>query len=256
MSRNIMIISGNGGVGKTTITMGLGISLAKQRQKVLLVDCDFFLNNLNILFGKNNIAFDLCDVLNQRCRISQAIYCHKTIQNLFLLPNIKAQINQNYDETIFGDQLKELFFSFDYILFDCPVAVQKGFFMALGQSSEAICVVTPEESSIIAANKVLSIINSKVNMKIVVNKQKFDLASKNKLLKAWQIEKALKLPVVGTVEFCDEISSFFKKQTTKELKNISDEFLLLSQNVLLGQHAVYEPQTGFFNKIKKFFKRR
>ena len=121
MSEVIVITSGKGGVGKTTTTANVGTGLAKLDKKVVLIDTDIGLRNLDVVMGlENRIVYNLVDVIEGNCRIAQALIKDKRYPSLYLLPS--AQIK---DKTAVSpeqmqkltEQLRE---DFDYILLDCP----------------------------------------------------------------------------------------------------------------------------------------
>ena len=147
-ARVIVITSGKGGVGKTTTTANIGAALADKGHKVLLIDTDIGLRNLDVVMGlENRIVYDLIDVIEGRCRVSQALIKDKRCPNLVLLP--AAQIRDKND--VNTEQMKELIYSlkesFDYILIDCPAGIEQGFKNAIAAADEAVVVTTPEVSA-------------------------------------------------------------------------------------------------------------
>ena len=125
-ARVIVVTSGKGGVGKTTTTANIGAGLAEKGHKVLLIDTDIGLRNLDVVMGlENRIVYDLVDVIEERCRISQAFIKDKRCPNLVLLP--AAQIRDKND--VSPEQMKVLIdslkASFDYILIDCPAGIKE-----------------------------------------------------------------------------------------------------------------------------------
>ena len=85
MARKIVITSGKGGVGKTTVTANLGQAIAALGEKVLLIDVDFGLNNLDVVLGlENSVVYDIFDVLDGRCRVRQALVQDKKFKNLYV----------------------------------------------------------------------------------------------------------------------------------------------------------------------------
>ncbi len=259
MARKIVITSGKGGVGKTTITMGLGVALAKQNQKVLLVDCDFFLNNLDLLFGIRQANYDLTDVMNGSCRMNQAIYSHKKFQNLFILPSQKCGFNASFDKQRFFENICMVNADYDFILFDCPSGTHSDFFLATGVADEALVVVNPQISSMVVANKLVSILNSKFDGKlgIIINNMRFDMVRSRKMLSHEQIGNMLKLPLAGVISYFEEIESNMALygQIDFSQKQISEQFNLLANNIYMGQNNIITPnkRIKIFSKIKKFF---
>ena len=145
-ARVIVITSGKGGVGKTTTTANLGAGLAESGHKVLLIDTDIGLRNLDVVMGlENRIVYDLVDVIEGRCRVAQALIKDKRCTNLSLIP--AAQIRDKND--VSPEQMKklvsELKKDFDFILIDCPAGIEQGFKNAIVAADEAIVVTTPEK---------------------------------------------------------------------------------------------------------------
>jgi len=161
MARKIVITSGKGGVGKTTICANLGVKLANLGFKVALIDTDIGLNNLDVVMGvESKIVFDIADVISARCRVKQALIQDDRYPTLYVLPS--AHLDSK--NLITGPQVKNvvemLSPSFDYILIDCPAGLDNGFHRAVFCANEALIVVTPHISSIRDVDKILLILSS------------------------------------------------------------------------------------------------
>ena len=178
MARKIVITSGKGGVGKTTICANLGARLASLGFRVCLMDVDIGLNNLDVVMGiEKKVMFDIIDVIEGRCRAKQALVQDHRIQSLYVMPSAHSYSASN----VTGDKIKEVIDaldpSFDYILIDCPAGVEAGFHRAVYSANEAIVVVTPHISSVRDADKVLSILAGYdlVHKSIIINRIRGDL---------------------------------------------------------------------------------
>ena len=148
MSEVIVITSGKGGVGKTTTTANLGMGLAMRGKKVVLVDTDTGLRNLDLLLGlENRIMYDLVDVTQGRVPYKKALVRHKKQESLFLLPTsqVKDKTAVNPEELV--KLCTELRKEFDYILIDCPAGIEQGFQTAIAAADCAIVVTMPEISA-------------------------------------------------------------------------------------------------------------
>ena len=201
-ARVIVITSGKGGVGKTTTTANIGAALADKGHKVLLIDTDIGLRNLDVVMGlENRIVYDLIDVIEGRCRVSQALIKDKRCQNLVLLP--AAQIRDKND--VNTDQMKELIFSlkesFDYILIDCPAGIEQGFKNAIAAADEAIVVTTPEVSATRDADRIIGLLEAAgiKNPKIVVNRLRIDMVKEKNMLSVEDILDILAVKLLGVV---------------------------------------------------------
>src|SRR5690625_2215138 len=146
MGEAIVITSGKGGVGKTTTTANLGTALALMEKKVCLIDTDIGLRNLDVVMGlENRIIFDIVDVIEERCKLKQALIQDKRFSSLSLLP--AAQTSDKSAVTREGMELivEELKQDYDYIIIDCPAGIEQGFQNAIAGADKAIVVTTPED---------------------------------------------------------------------------------------------------------------
>ena len=201
-ARVIVITSGKGGVGKTTTTANIGAALADKGHKVLLIDTDIGLRNLDVVMGlENRIVYDLIDVIEGRCRVSQALIKDKRCPNLVLLP--AAQIRDKND--VNTDQMKELIFSlkesFDYILIDCPAGIEQGFKNAIAAADEAVVVTTPEVSATRDADRIIGLLEAAgiKNPRIVVNRLRIDMVKEKNMLSVEDILDILAVKLLGVV---------------------------------------------------------
>ena len=201
-ARVIVITSGKGGVGKTTTTANIGAALADKGHKVLLIDTDIGLRNLDVVMGlENRIVYDLIDVIEGRCRVSQALIKDKRCPNLVLLP--AAQIRDKND--VNTDQMKELIFSlkesFDYILIDCPAGIEQGFKNAIVAADEAIVVTTPEVSATRDADRIIGLLEAAgiKSPRIVVNRLRIDMVKEKNMLSVEDILDILAVKLLGVV---------------------------------------------------------
>lgn len=201
-ARVIVITSGKGGVGKTTTTANIGAALADKGHKVLLIDTDIGLRNLDVVMGlENRIVYDLIDVIEGRCRVSQALIKDKRCPNLVLLP--AAQIRDKND--VNTDQMKELIFSlkesFDYILIDCPAGIEQGFKNAIAAADEAIVVTTPEVSATRDADRIIGLLEAAgiKSPRIIVNRLRIDMVKEKNMLSVEDILDILAVKLLGVV---------------------------------------------------------
>lgn len=214
MARKIVITSGKGGVGKTTITANFGMALAKNGLKVLLFDADVGLNNLDVVMGvENKIVYDLNDIVMGKCRPSQALIQDFFTQNLYVLPSGRLYCGLELDSELLSDILDSFDECFDYILIDCPAGIEGGFLRAVNCSNEAIVVTTPNLSAIRDSNKVVGILQS-MNIKIsglVVNRVRGDLILDKEMLSIEDISAYLKIAKVCAIPEDDVVGQQVSK---------------------------------------------
>lgn len=161
MSEVIVVTSGKGGVGKTTTSANVGTGLAMLNKKVVLIDTDIGLRNLDVVMGlENRIVYNLVDVVEGNCRMKQALIKDKRYDNLFLLPSAQTR-----DKTaVSPEQMKkltnELRDEYDYIILDCPAGIEQGFKNAISGADRALIVTTPEVSAIRDADRIIGLLEA------------------------------------------------------------------------------------------------
>ena len=145
MGVSIVITSGKGGVGKTTTTANIGTALAALNKRVVVVDGDTGLRNLDVLMGlENRIVYTITDVIENRCRLKQALIKDKRYQNLCLLPTAQTKDKDDIRPQDMLKLINELKEDFDYVLIDCPAGIEQGFENSVVGADRAVVVVNPE----------------------------------------------------------------------------------------------------------------
>ncbi len=202
MSKVFVITSGKGGVGKTTTTANLGVGLAINGKKTLLIDADIGLRNLDVVMGlENRIVYDLVDVIEGKCRMKQALIKDKRCDNLFLLPAAQTRDKDAVSPEqmrILIDALKE---EFDYIIVDCPAGIERGFKNAISGADQAFIVTTPEISAVRDADRIIGLLeaNEIRNSKLIVNRIKTSMVKEGNMLDVPDIQDILAIDVLGVV---------------------------------------------------------
>ena len=259
MARKIVITSGKGGVGKTTVCANLGIALAKSGYRVALIDLDFGLNNLDVtLCVEKQTVFDLYDVFCGRCRPKQALISNKKFPNLFLLPSDSIKSYSNISGQNIKVVIQTIEPSFDFIFIDCPAGIDVGFHRAVSAVNEAFIVTTPNFSSLKDADKVLSILNGYKlkNIGLIVNRVRGDLIADNKMMMPQDIGLLLKTELLGILPEEDDVFL----SNGKELPKNSDSrraYGILAENIVAGKRKIFDTTrkyTGFWGSIRKGLK--
>ncbi len=202
MSEIYVITSGKGGVGKTTTTANLGMGLAMRGKKVVLVDTDTGLRNLDLLLGlENRIMYDLIDVTEGRVAYKKALVRHKKFDNLFLLPTsqVKDKMSVNPEQLVkLCDDLRR---EFDYIIIDCPAGIEQGFKTAIAAADVALVVTMPEISAVRDADKIIGELGraDKENIKLIVNRIRPQMVESGDMLNMDDINDILSLECIGQV---------------------------------------------------------
>lgn len=203
LGRVVVVTSGKGGVGKTTTTANIGTGLARLGHKVVLVDTDIGLRNLDILMGlENRIVYNLIDVLEGRCKLSQALVKDKRLPNLSLLPAAqtrdKSALNAEQMVSICEELKKEA----DFILLDCPAGIEQGFQTATAAATEAIVVVTPEMSAVRDADRVIGLLEAReniTNFKLVLNRVRPQMIRTNDMMDVDDVLDILSIKLLGLI---------------------------------------------------------
>lgn len=263
--RVIVITSGKGGVGKTTTSANIGTALAKNGFSVVLIDTDIGLRNLDLLLGlENRIVYTLVDVVEERCKLKQALVKDKKNPNLCLLAAAqtrdKSAVNADQLKEI-TDQLKE---EFDFVLVDCPAGIEEGFKTAVAGATEAIVVTTPEMSAIRDADRIIGLLESKEEIesyRLLVNRVRPNMVDSKDMLSVEEVLDILSCELIGVIpEDTGIITS-----TNKGEPIVNNEKSLAGkayQNVasrIQGNEVPYldinEPKgfAAFIGKIKKMF---
>lgn len=262
MARKIVMTSGKGGVGKTTVCANLGINLAKLGFRVVIIDVDIGLNNIDVVMGiENQIVFDLSDVLMGKCRAKQALVQDKNISSLYFLPSLRGENQNKILPEHIRNVLSMLEGSFDYILIDCPAGVDNGFERAVYSADEALIVVTPHLSSIRDASKVIGLLD-KYNITykgLIINRMRGDLLLDGQLLNIESIVKALGLPLVGVIPEDDAIGCSCSVGSRMQSIESARAFTLLCENIHNGSKKIFDctyKYRGLMGYIRRNLKKR
>jgi septum site-determining protein MinD len=201
-ARRIVITSGKGGVGKTTTTANVGASLAMLGKRVVLVDADIGLRNLDLVLGlEKRIVFDLVEVVEGRCQLRQALIKDKRFGELLsVLPAAQTRDKTSVTENQFATVIDELSEMCDYVIIDCPAGIEHGFRNALAGAREAIVVTTPEVSAIRDADRVIGKLNERgLPMRLVINRIRPEMVRSGDMLSIEDVCDILSAELLGVV---------------------------------------------------------
>lgn len=243
-SKVITITSGKGGVGKSTTTANIAVGLASLGKKVVAVDFDIGLRNLDMILGlENRIVYDVVNVMEGECNLSQALINDKKTKNLYFLPASQSKDKNVLDKEKVASLVEKLKEEFDYVLLDSPAGIEGGFEHSIYLADMALIISTPEVSSVRDADRVIGIIDAKskraqegkeVEKYIIINRIKPEMVEKGEMLSVDDVLKILALPLIGVVPEDEKIVSstnmgepiiYKDSLSSRAYKNISNRIL-------------------------------
>ncbi len=206
-ARKIVLTSGKGGVGKTTATVNIGAALAKRGHRVILVDTDIGLRNLDLVLGlEKRIVFDLVEVIEGRCQVRQALIKDKRFESLAILPAAQTRNKDAITEAQMARLIDELADMADYVLIDCPAGIEGGFRNAIAGADEAIVVTTPEVSAIRDADRVIGkLAERSIPMRLIINRIRPDMVRSGDMLSIDDVCEILSIELLGIIPDDEEI---------------------------------------------------
>lgn len=262
MGEVIVITSGKGGVGKTTTTANIGTGFALQGKKVVLIDADIGLRNLDVVMGlENRIVYDIVDVTEGNCRLRQALIRDKRYENLYLLPAAqtrdKTAVNPDQMKQLCRDLVQE----FDYVIIDCPAGIEQGFKNAIAGADRAIIVTTPEVSAVRDADRIIGLLESegKSNPKLIVNRIRPHMVKKGDMMNIDDIIEILAIDLLGIIPE-DEYIVVSTNRGEPAVVNPTSLASTAYKNIvrrLMGENVPLmdiQVQDGFFDKLRKIFR--
>ena len=202
-TRTIVITSGKGGVGKTTATANLGMSIARLGYRVALIDADIGLRNLDLVLGlENRILFTAVDILDGHCRLDQALIRDKRSKNLSLLSISKSRQRYNVTRKNMQNMVESIAaLGYHFILLDCPAGIDVGFITAISSAKEAVVITTPEITAIRDADRVAGLLeaNHVYDVKLLINRVRAGMIQRNTMMSIEDVQEMLSIPLLGAI---------------------------------------------------------
>ncbi len=262
MGRVIVITSGKGGVGKTTTTANIGMALAQRNRKVVVVDADFGLRNLDLLLGlENRVVYTAVDVLSGQCRLEQALVKDKRCANLVLLPAAQNRTKDSVNPAQMRQLISALTKVFDYVLVDSPAGIEGGFQNAIAAATEAIVVTTPEISAVRDADRVIGLLEAN-NIKksgLIINRIRPKMVAVNDMMSVDDVKEILAIPLLGVVPDDEKVIVSTNKGEPLVLSGTPTQAGTAFENIarrLEGEKVEFLDLTikdDLISKIKNFF---
>lgn len=264
MGKVYVITSGKGGVGKTTTVANIGTGLASLGHKVVLLDTDIGLRNLDVVMGlENRIVYDIVDAATGQCKLKQAMIKDKRFENMYLIPAAQTKDKNAVNESQMRAICEELKEEFDFVLIDCPAGIEQGFKNAIAGADAAIVVTNPEVSAVRDADRIIGLLeaNGLNEPKLVINRMRANMVKQGDMMGVDDMLEILAVKLLGVVPEDDNIVISTnrgepavldqKSKAGQAYRNIVDR--ILGKEVPIMQMDVEED--GFFAKLLRLFKK-
>ena len=241
MGETIVFTSGKGGVGKTTTIANIGAGLSQLDKKVVMLDTDMGLRNLDVVMGlEDRINYNLLDLLENRCRLNQALIRDKRFPNLYLIPaSLKSLPLEKYEKA-FEILIHHLKLEFDYVLIDCPAGIDQGFRFATSVADRAVLLTTPHISAIKDASRVLQLLNGTriPRVELIINEYDERLVRKKYMLSKTDIAELFDVPILGTIPHDTKVMISQNKgiPVVTMRSKATRQFMYLSQQMIIEEN--------------------
>lgn len=264
MGKVIVVTSGKGGVGKTTSTANIGAALTKLGNKVIVIDGDIGLRNLDVVMGlENRIVFDLVDLIEKKCKPRQAMIKDKHFDGLYLIPAAQTRDKDAINPEQMKELCDELKEEFDYVIVDCPAGIENGFKNAIAGADSAIVVTTPEVSAVRDADRIIGLLeaHSVDDINLVVNRIKMNMVRNGDMLDINDILDILGIKLIGVVPDDENVViSTNKGEPVVEYNNslAGTAYSNIARRVM-GEEVKFlelDVQESFFGRFQKLFLNR
>ncbi len=261
MGEVIVITSGKGGVGKTTTTANIGAGLARLNKKVVVIDTDLGLRNLDVVMGlENRIVYNLVDIIEGNCRLKQALIKDKRYENLYLLPSAQTKDKTAISPGQMKKLTEELKEEYDYVLLDCPAGIEQGFQNAIAGASRAIIVTTPEVSAIRDADRIIGLLgkNKIEKLDLIINRLRIDMVKRGDMMSVDDVSEILAIHLLGVIPDDEQVVIGTNQgEPVIELDSLAGKAYCNICKRLTGEEIPFlnlDSNTSVFKKISKIFK--
>ncbi len=199
----ITISSGKGGVGKTTTTANLGLGLAMLGERVICIDADIGLRNLDVMLGlENRIVYDIVNYIEGHCRLRQAMVRDKRFPELYLMPAAQTRDKNAISVSDMKRVAHEAAELADYVLIDSPAGIEQGFRYSVTPADLVLIVTNPEVASVRDADRVIGLLEAEgwAPAQLIINRIKPDLVRRGEMLDADTVLDLLAISLLGIVQ--------------------------------------------------------
>ena len=260
--RIIVITSGKGGVGKTTTTANLAVALANEGHRVVAIDGDVGLRNLDVIMGlENRIVYTLVDVIEGTCRLNQAMIRDKRTENLYMIPTAQSRTKDAVSSEQMLEICGQLRNEFDFVLIDSPAGIEAGFRNAAAGADEALVVTTPEVSAVRDADRIIGLLESmeKAPISLIINRIKPEMVKRGEMLAIQDVLDILAVDLIGAVPDDESVVTSSNKGEPLTFSNGSlatKAFLNIAKRICGNEVPFMDlsgNQKGFFSSLRRIF---
>lgn len=257
----ITITSGKGGVGKTTATANISVALAQLGQKVVCIDSDIGLRNLDVVLGlENRIVYDLVDVIEGRCRIRQAMIKDKRFEGMYLIPAAQTRDKSAISPSDMIQLCNEIKEEVDWILIDSPAGIERGFKNAIAPAEEVLVITNPDVSAVRDADRIIGIIESeeKGPARLIINRLNLEMIKRGEMLDSEDVLELLAVKLIGIVPEDEKVlrSTNIGKPVVTHEKSIAGQAFRNIARRMMGDEIPLidlESKDSIFHRISRIF---
>ena len=262
MSEVIVVTSGKGGVGKTTTSANIGTGLASLGNRVVMIDTDIGLRNLDVVLGlENRIVYNLIDVIEGNCRYKQALIKARNYNNLYLLPCAQTRDKTAVSPEQIIKLIDEIRDEYDYIIIDCPAGIEQGFKNAIAGADRAFVVTTPEVSAIRDADRIVGLLeaNEMQRIDLIINRIRMDMVKRGDMMSVDDVTEILSVPLIGALPDDEQVVIGTNQgEPVVGLDSKAGKAYLNICKRIMGIEVPFielENNSGFFSKLSHLFKK-
>jgi septum site-determining protein MinD len=265
MGKVVVVTSGKGGVGKTTSTAALGAALARTGQKVVAIDFDVGLRNLDLVMGaERRVVYDLVNVVQGAAKLPQALIRDKRIETLFLLPASQTRDKDALTEEGVARVIRELRPKFDWVICDSPAGIERGATLAMRHADTAIVVTNPEVSSVRDSDRIIGLLDAKtekaekgerIEKYLLLSRYDPARAARGEMLTIEDVLEILSTPLLGIIPESEEVlraSNFGSPVTISNPSSAPARAYMDAARRLIGEKVemtIPKDRKGIFNKL-------
>ena len=258
----VTITSGKGGVGKTTVTANLGAALAALGQRVVCIDADIGLRNLDVVLGlENRIVYDIVDVIEGRCRLRQAMIRDKRLAGLYLIPAAQKRDKTAVSPSDMVRLCDELRPDHDWIVVDSPAGIERGFRNAIAPADQVFVITNPEISAVRDADRIIGLIEAeeKGPASLIINRLNYEMVRRGDMLSTDDMVELLAIDLLGIVPEDGKVVVSTNRGTPIALDDKSQAgqaFRNIARRIL-GEEVPFmdlDTPDGFFSRLGRLFR--